>query len=75
MHGMRSCFRDWAGDQTAFPRELIEEALAHVISNKTEAAYRRGTALEKRRKLLQAWEQYLAGDVGKVVALKRRASR
>lgn len=57
-HGFRSSFRDWAGDSTAFARDVVEAALAHAIENKTEAAYRRGTALEKRRELMAAWEAY-----------------
>ena len=60
-HGFRSSFRDWAGEETHFPREVCEAALAHSIENKTEAAYRRGTALEKRRELMQAWAKYLVG--------------
>lgn len=57
-HGMRSAFRDWAGDCTAFPRELAEAALAHVVGDKSETAYRRSTAIEKRRCLMQAWADY-----------------
>ena len=55
VHGFRSSFRDWAGDSTTFARDVVEAALAHAIENKTEAAYRRGTALEKRRELMAAW--------------------
>ena len=58
VHGFRSCLRDWAGDKTSHPREIIEHALAHSISDKTEAAYRRSTALEKRRLLMQQWSDY-----------------
>jgi integrase len=58
VHGMRSTFRDWAGDCTAYPRDLIETALAHAIKDKTEAAYRRSSALEKRRKLMDDWASY-----------------
>jgi integrase len=58
VHGFRSSFRDWAGDSTAFARDVVEAALAHAIENKTEAAYRRGTALEKRRGLMAAWATY-----------------
>lgn len=58
-HGMRSAFRDWCGDCTDFPRELAEMALAHVVGSEVEAAYRRGDALEKRRKLMKAWAAYL----------------
>lgn len=62
-HGFRSTFRDWAGDATDFPRELIEQALAHTIENKAERAYRRGTAIERRRTLMAAWAKYLADGV------------
>jgi integrase len=61
LHGLRSTFRDWCGDKTTFPREVAEAALAHVLSDKTEAAYRRQTALDKRRDLMTAWEGYLYG--------------
>jgi integrase len=57
-HGFRSSFRDWAGDSTHFPRDIVEHALAHAIESKTEAAYRRGDALEKRRSLMGAWDAY-----------------
>jgi integrase len=58
VHGFRSSFRDWAGNVTAFPREVTETALAHVIGDKAEQAYRRRDALEKRRKLMEAWAGY-----------------
>lgn len=58
VHGFRSTFRDWAAEQTNFPRDIAEAALAHVIGDKTEAAYRRGDALEKRRKLMIAWAKF-----------------
>ncbi len=57
-HGFRSTFRDWAGDCTDFPRDVAEAALAHRLVDKTEAAYRRGTALEKRRDLMEAWAAF-----------------
>jgi integrase len=60
VHGFRSSFRDWAGETTAFPREVIEHALAHRIPDKAEAAYARGTLLVKRAKLMQAWADYCA---------------
>lgn len=60
VHGFRSSFRDWAGEMTNFPRDLAEAALAHVLADKTEAAYRRGDALERRRRLMFAWERYCA---------------
>ena len=58
VHGFRSSFRDWAGNVSNFPREITETALAHVIGDKSEQAYRRGDALEKRRKLMEAWATY-----------------
>jgi integrase len=58
VHGFRSSFRDWAGNVSSFPRELTETALAHVIGDKAEQAYRRSDALEKRRKLMDAWATY-----------------
>ncbi len=60
VHGFRSSFRDWAGEQTNFARDVIEAALAHQLKDKTEAAYRRLTAVEKRRRLMDAWAKYLA---------------
>jgi integrase len=62
-HGMRSTFRDWAGDCTAFPCEIAEMALAHAVDDKTEAAYRRSTALAKRRALMNEWADYCASAV------------
>ena len=58
VHGFRSSFRDWAGNETHFPRELAEAALAHVVGDKAEQAYRRSYALEKRRALMEAWAQW-----------------
>lgn len=58
VHGFRSAFRDWAGNETAFPREVAEQCLAHAIGDKTEQAYRRSDALEKRRALMTAWANY-----------------
>jgi integrase len=57
-HGFRSTFRDWVGDCTSFPREVAEMALAHTVEDETEAAYRRGTALAKRRELMEAWAKF-----------------
>lgn len=59
VHGFRSTFRDWTAEQSTFPREVAEAALAHVLSDKTEAAYQRGDLFEKRRKLMQAWADYV----------------
>jgi integrase len=58
VHGFRSAFRDWAGNETDFARELAEAALAHVIGDQAEQAYRRGDALEKRRVLMEAWARW-----------------
>lgn len=58
VHGFRSSFRDWASEQTSFPHETCEHALAHSISDKAEAAYRRGDQFDKRRKLMEAWEDF-----------------
>ena len=59
-HGFRSTFRDWAGDTTAFPREVIEHAMAHQLKDKAEAAYQRGDLLAKRARLMQAWGDHCA---------------
>jgi integrase len=60
VHGFRSSFRDWAAERTNFPREAAEMALAHTVSDKVEAAYRRGDLFEKRRQLMAAWARYCA---------------
>jgi integrase len=75
IHGMRSAFRDWAGEQTNFPREICEAALAHAVGNKVEQAYRRGDALGKRRRLMQAWADYCAKPIttGATVTSLRKA--
>ena len=68
-HGFRSAFRDWAGDCTSYPRELIEEALAHQVGNAVERAYRRRDALAKRRGLMRDWAAFCMGEAsGKVLA-------
>ncbi len=69
VHGFRSSFRDWAGEETSFPREVAEQALAHNVGNAVELAYRRGDALEKRRKLMDAWAAYLHPVTNGVVKL------
>ena len=60
-HGFRSSFRDWAAEETDHPREVIEAALAHVVRNRTEAAYARSDLFERRRHLMNDWAAYLAG--------------
>jgi integrase len=74
VHGFRSAFRDWAAECTNFTNEVCEAALAHVIENKAEAAYRRGDLFDKRRKLMDAWAVYCAAPrTSKVVAFKRKS--
>ncbi len=77
-HGFRSTFKDFCAEQTNFPNMLSEAALAHAIGDKTEAAYRRGAMLEKRRKLMDAWAKFAMtkpADVinGKLIPLRAKA--
>ena len=73
-HGFRSAFRDWAGNETHFPRELAEHALAHVIGDKAEQAYRRSDALVRWRELMDAWARHCEGGAGEnILAFKRPA--
>ncbi|MEZ5492011.1 MAG: integrase arm-type DNA-binding domain-containing protein [Gammaproteobacteria bacterium] len=58
-HGFRSSFRDWSGEVSSYPRDVAEMALAHVIENKVEAAYRRGDLFIKRRQMMQDWSEFL----------------
>jgi integrase len=73
VHGFRSSFRDWAGDRTAYPREVAEAALAHLVGDEVERAYRRSDAVDKRRKLMMAWANYCEPKAGNVIAIRRRA--
>jgi integrase len=77
VHGFRATFKTWAEERTNFPRTLIEAALAHSSGDRTEEAYRRGDALEKRRKLMDAWARYCASPPaaagGKVVSIRAAA--
>jgi integrase len=57
-HGFRSTFRDWVGEKTRYTRELAEQALAHTLESKVEAAYRRGDALDKRRQMMEDWASF-----------------
>lgn len=72
VHGFRSSFREWAGESTAHPREVIEHALAHQLKDKAEAAYQRGSLLERRRVLMADWAAYCAKqpETGVVVPLQ-----
>jgi integrase len=80
-HGFRSSFRDWAADQTTYPRDLAEASLAHTLKDKTEAAYRRSTMLDKRREMMAAWEAHCftappaanVSGIGEARARKRKA--
>ncbi len=75
VHGFRSTFRDWAGETTAFPREVIEHALAHQLKDKAEAAYARGDLFTKRAGLMKAWAEFLekpAVRAGNVSPLRQK---
>jgi integrase len=74
VHGWRSTFRDWTSEETAFPSEVAEKALAHQIPSAVERAYRRGDLLEKRRQLMNAWAAYLAGRSADVVPIRSVAA-
>jgi integrase len=68
MRSFRSTFRDWAAETTGFPSEVVEMALAHIVADKLEAAYRRGDLFAKRRRLMEAWAKFcearrVPGDV------------
>ncbi|WP_371744787.1 tyrosine-type recombinase/integrase [Nordella sp. HKS 07] len=71
-HGFRSSFKDWAGEQTNFANEVSEAALAHVVKDKAEAAYRRATMFDKRRKLMATWAQYCEPKGTTVVPFSKR---
>lgn len=75
-HGFRATFKTWAGDRTAFPNHVVEQALAHTIGNAVERAYQRGTLFEKRRKLMDAWAKFATtppvGSATNVVPLRRK---
>jgi integrase len=74
-HGFRSSFRDWCGDEGKVPRELAEASLAHVIKDATERAYRRKTAIERRRKVMQSWSDYCLPPSTTVVDLAQARQR
>jgi integrase len=72
VHGFRSTFRDWAAEQTVYPNDVVEMALAHAVGNKVEQAYRRGDLFEKRRKLMEAWAGFCnTTQAGQVIVYKR----
>ena len=75
-HGFRSTFRDWAADQTGYPRDVAEMALAHTIKDKSEAAYRRSDMLERRARLMQDWATYCgmdSADTAKVTPIRKKS--
>ena len=73
VHGLRSTFRDWAAECTNAPREVAEAALAHVVKSRVEAAYARSDLLDKRRRLMEQWADYLNAEPGaRVVPMVRR---
>jgi integrase len=71
-HGFRSTFRDWCSEQTAYPREVAEQALAHTVGSAVERAYNRSDLFEKRRHLMQEWARYCQppAPAGKVVPIR-----
>jgi integrase len=71
VHGFRSTFRDWAAERTNFPGDVAEAALAHVVGDKVEAAYRRGDLFEKRRRLMDAWSEFATKPAAAVVVQLR----
>jgi integrase len=75
VHGFRSTFRDWVSESTSYPRDVAEMALAHAIEDKSEAAYRRGDLIEKRRALMSDWAAHCAAvhASGDVVAIREKA--
>ena len=69
VHGMRSAFRTWAAERTSVPHAVAEMALAHRVGSDVERSYARSDLFEKRRGLMTAWAEYVAGGAGKVVRL------
>jgi integrase len=72
VHGFRSTFRDWAAETTAHPSDVCEAALAHLVANKVEAAYRRGDLFEKRRLLMDDWSRFCTATPSTVVSIRKR---
>lgn len=79
VHGFRSSFRDWCAEQTAYPREVAEAALAHAVGDKVEAAYRRSDLFDKRRQMMDQWARYCttpsAKPEGKVVPMRKGSTK
>ncbi|MGJ5036719.1 tyrosine-type recombinase/integrase [Bradyrhizobium sp. HKCCYLRH3059] len=74
VHGFRSAFRDWASERTNFARDICEAALAHIVKDKTEAAYRRGDLLEKRRELMTTWAAFATAAGAEIIPLRHLSS-
>ena len=74
VHGLRSSFRDWAGEVANAPREVAEMCLAHRIGSKVEQSYARSDMLDRRRVLMDRWSQFATGRAGEVVNLRKISS-
>jgi integrase len=72
-HGFRSTFRDWAAECTAFPREVIEMAMAHAVGDETETAYFRSDLFDKRRRLMEAWADFCGMPLASATVVPLRA--
>jgi integrase len=75
VHGFRSTFRDWAGETTVHPREVVEAALAHRLGDKVEQAYARGDLFAKRRRLMEEWVDFCTKPPAAVLALRAGSAR
>ena len=75
VHGLRAAFKSWGSDMTNHPTEIVEMSLGHTVGNSVERAYRRTDLLEKRRKLMDDWAQYLSGSQGADVIQIRGAAQ
>jgi integrase len=74
-HGFRSSFRDWVSEATNYQSDLAEQALAHTLQNKVEAAYRRGDALEKRREMMNDWAYFCENNKSpKIIIMVKKSS-
>jgi len=74
-HGFRSTFSDWCSERTNFPAEVPEMALAHTVSDKVEAAYRRGDLFQKRRQVMDAWARYCTAPVSSATVVSIAAAQ
>jgi integrase len=72
VHGMRASFRTWAAEQTSFPREVIEVCLAHTVGDLTERSYQRGDLIDRRRRIMEAWSDFLSRPTDAAVIPLRR---